>query len=87
MAKGLGLADPQYTSPVNPEGNPNIRKAVRGPASWEKYTPRRSVYTWMAGNTGMTGSYDSIGYGTRRRGKKNNDTGSLPEAYLNFIER
>lgn len=107
MAKGLGFVTPQRTSPVdpkapytgpiidpvNPEGNPNVRKGVRGPASWEKYTPRRSVYQWMAGNNSSHPAYGSSRYGSRgfdgvkRRDRKSNDSGSLPEAYLNFIER
>jgi len=72
--------------PVNPEGNPNVRRRP-GPQLSQKYTPRRSMYQWMSQNNQLDGSYGSVGYGTRRRGKKNNDSGSTPGAYTDFIER
>lgn len=106
MAKGLGFAEPQFTSPVdpkapytgpiidpvNPDGNPNVRRRP-GPKLTQKYTPRRSIYQWMAGNNSTHPAYGSSRYGSvgfdgvKRRGRKGNDEGSVPEAYLNFIER
>lgn len=87
MAKGLGLADqPQGTSPVNPDGNPNLRR-VRGPSPNNKYTQRNTPYQWMMQSNLPSYGYGDMGYGLRRRGKRNNDTGAVPEAYINFIER
>lgn len=86
MAKGLGFAgQPQGTSPVNPSGNPNRR--VRTMSHTPKFTPRRTPYYWMAQNNLPSSGYGDIGYGLKRRGKHNNDTGSVPGAYTDYIER
>lgn len=83
MAKGLGFADqPQGTSPVNPDGNPNLRRRS-GPTPNQKYTYRRTPYYWQMQQLPSYG-YGEYGYG---RTKANNDSGKVPSAYLNYIER
>ena len=85
MAKGLGFADqPQGTSPVNPDGNPNTRRGnMRGPQPNQKYLARRTPYYWQM-QMGPSYGYGEYNY---RRGQANNDSGNTPGAYLNFIER
>ncbi|TXH54695.1 MAG: hypothetical protein E6Q97_10310 [Desulfurellales bacterium] len=86
MAKGLGFSDPQYTSPVNPEGNPNQRRRVVLQPK-QKFTPRRSPYMWQAQDSMSMAGYGGMEFGQMRRRKSNNDSGPVPSAYLNYIER
>jgi hypothetical protein len=81
MAKGLGLANqPQTTSPVNPETQTRRRP---GPQPNNKYLARRTPYYWQMQQLPSYG-YGEYGY---QRGKANNDSGKVPSAYLNYIER
>lgn len=86
MAKGLGFADPQKTSPVNPDTVTPTRRFRSQVQPNQKYLPRRTPYYWQMQQLPSYG-YGDYGYDLMRRGKANNDSGNTPSAYLNYIER
>lgn len=86
MAKGLGFSQPQRTSPVNPETQARRRAGVRGTGNMNKYDYRRTPYYNQVQNSLSSMNYGTPGYGSARW-RANNDSGPLPSAYLNYIER
>lgn len=75
MAKGLGFADPQKTSPVNPDTQ--YTRRMRGPRVDYAYVPRRTPFHWMS----RQGSNTHMGWMRRY------DEGGVPETYLRNIEK
>lgn len=85
MAKGLGFVDqPQGTSPVNPDGNPNVTTRRGGRAAMQKrpkYRPQKSMFTWTQRNVGKSYALGDPLWTERRNEEKNNP------AYTDYIER
>lgn len=77
MAEGLGIAKPRK------------KLASGGGGMRNKYTPRRTTYYNMMQNISPSMGAMRLdgGLGDTSRSKINNDSGTVPSAYLNYIER